>query len=74
MINTLSTFNKYAGEIVDVCIVGAGLSGAYAAYLLRGYSVAVVDARCRVGGRLLTAEEQGGGDLGGGFYGQRGGG
>ncbi len=65
MINTSSTFNKYAGEIVDVCIVGAGLSGAYAAYLLRGYSVAVVDARCRVGGRLLTAEEQGGGDLGG---------
>jgi len=52
-------------DIIDVCIVGAGLSGVYAAYLLQGYSVAVFDARCRVGGRLLTAEEQGGVDLGG---------
>jgi monoamine oxidase len=65
MTSTTSSLNKYDGETVDVCIVGAGLSGAYAAYLLRGYSVAVVDSRCRVGGRLLTAEEQGGGDLGG---------
>lgn len=55
-------------DIVDVCIVGAGLSGAYAAHLLLadGKSVSVVDARDRVGGRLLTAEGPGGGaDLGG---------
>mmetsp|Transcript_26799 Transcript_26799/g.56983 ORF Transcript_26799/g.56983 Transcript_26799/m.56983 type:complete len:415 (+) Transcript_26799:128-1372(+) len=54
-------------DIVDVCIVGAGLSGAYAAHelLAIGKSVSVLDARNRIGGRLLTAEEQGGGDLGG---------
>lgn len=52
--------------MVDVCIVGAGLSGIAAAHKLisHGKSVAVFDARTRVGGRLLTAE-QGGGDLGG---------
>jgi monoamine oxidase len=62
--STSSIVDKDDGDdIVDVCIVGAGLSGAYAAYLLRDYSVAVVDARCRVGGRLLTVD--GGVDLGG---------
>lgn len=44
----------------DVCIVGAGLSGAYAASLLESSSrsvvesIAVLDARSRVGGRLYT--------------------
>ena len=52
---------------VDVCIVGAGLSGAYAAYKLLSNDdtlrVAIIDARSRVGGRLLT--EAGGADMGG---------
>lgn len=63
MTSTSSVVDKGTDDIVDVCIVGAGLSGAYAAYLLRAHSVSIVDARSRVGGRLLTAE--GGGDLGG---------
>ncbi|KAL7532923.1 hypothetical protein ACHAXR_004932 [Thalassiosira sp. AJA248-18] len=59
--------NLHRTDIFDVCVVGAGLSGAYAAHKLiaNGNTVAVLDARHRIGGRLLTAEEQGGGDLGG---------
>lgn len=54
-----------SADTVDVCVVGAGLSGAYAAHLLRtgGKRVAVLDARQRIGGRLLA--DDGGGDLGG---------
>lgn len=50
--------------MVDVCIVGAGLSGAYAARKLLsiGKSVTVIDARSRIGGRLLSNR---GSDLGG---------
>jgi monoamine oxidase len=43
---------------VDVAIVGAGISGLYAAYLLsrkRRTSFAVIDARGRTGGRILNA-------------------
>src|SRR5437763_12410997 len=43
---------------VDVAIVGAGISGLYAAYLLSrkpGTSFAVIEARGRTGGRILNA-------------------
>jgi monoamine oxidase len=44
---------------VDVAIVGAGISGLYAAYLLRRRhprtSYAVIEARNRTGGRILNA-------------------
>src|SRR5947209_1334119 len=43
---------------VDVAIVGAGISGLYAAYLLSkkpGTSFAVIEARGRTGGRVLNA-------------------
>ena len=62
----MSTSNSRHESIVDVCIVGAGLAGAYAAnkLLRNGKSVSILDARQRTGGRLLTTEEESG-DLGG---------
>lgn len=43
-------------QVADVIIVGAGLSGLYAAKLLRaeGFALAVVEARDRVGGRIFS--------------------
>ena len=45
----------------DVVIVGAGLSGLYAAYLCRqqGLSIAVLEARDRIGGRIFTQVHHG---------------
>lgn len=46
----------------DLLIVGAGLSGLYTAYLLQDkYNITVIEARPRVGGRIVTIE---GNDLG----------
>ena len=47
-----------------VIIIGAGLSGLYAGYLLQkqGYDITILEARDRVGGRTLTID---GVDLGG---------
>lgn len=52
--------------VVDVCIIGAGLSGACIARTLASHNISflVLDARNRIGGRLLTATKSNG-DLGG---------
>jgi len=50
---------------VDVAIVGAGVSGLVCAAALRTKSVVVLEARSRVGGRLLSPQ---GVDLGGSWY------
>jgi len=48
-------------EKVDTIIIGGGLSGIYAAYLLsrRNKSFVVLEARERMGGRILSREHQG---------------
>ncbi|MBW2707795.1 MAG: FAD-dependent oxidoreductase [Deltaproteobacteria bacterium] len=48
-------------ETVDTMIIGGGLSGIYAAYLLsqRNKSFVILEARGRIGGRILSPEHQG---------------
>ena len=47
-------------ETVDTMIIGGGLSGIYAAYLLsqRNKPFVVLEARERIGGRILCPEHQ----------------
>lgn len=55
---------------VDIIVIGAGIAGVTAARDLsvKGYSVALVEARDRVGGRLYTAKGLDGNlELGGGY-------
>jgi monoamine oxidase len=57
-----------AGPAIDVVVIGAGLSGLYAAHLLEenGARVAIVEGRKRVGGRILTLDDVPGHPEGGG--------
>ena len=50
-----------AKENVDILIIGGGLSGMYAAYLLsqQNISFVVLEARARLGGRILSTEYEG---------------
>jgi len=49
----------HAATTSDVIVIGAGLSGLYAAMLLEesGYSVTVIEGRNRIGGRLYTLSD-----------------
>ena len=58
-------------DTIDTMIIGAGLSGMYAAYLLSRQKepFVVLEARNRIGGRILSAEHDGFfSDLGPGWY------
>jgi len=48
-------------QFIDTIIIGGGLSGMYAAYLLskKNISFIVLEARERVGGRILSLEDKG---------------
>jgi monoamine oxidase len=47
-------------EVFDVVVVGAGVAGLYAAYLIRrnnkALRVVVLEASSRIGGRILTKQ------------------
>jgi monoamine oxidase len=72
----MSVFGLSSDDVqYDVCILGAGISGLKTALTLTraGYTVCVVEARDRVGGRTLTHAYKGGGtfDLGGQWLGPK---
>lgn len=72
----MSLFEAESGRsFFDVCVVGAGIGGLRVALVLAraGYSVCVLEARDRVGGRTLTHTFRGGGtfDLGGQWLGPK---
>jgi monoamine oxidase len=50
-----------SSTVADTIIIGGGLSGVYTAYLLaqKGKSFVLLEARERLGGRILSPEHQG---------------
>lgn len=71
----MSSRPLHAATESDVIIIGAGLSGLYAAMLLEesGYTTTVIEGRDRIGGRLMTLDhlpghpEAGGNSVLGGY-------
>ena len=57
-LNTQSSKSMTATEKCRIVIVGAGASGLYCAHLLKEYSVVVLEARDRIGGRIHSVEEK----------------
>ena len=58
----------FAQGVADVIVIGAGLSGLYAAHLLeeQGARVVLLEGRQRIGGRILTLDDVPGHPEGGG--------
>lgn len=57
--SALASQPLHAATESDVVIIGAGLSGLYAAMLLEesGYSVSIIEGRDRIGGRVYTLSD-----------------